>query len=460
MTAKPLARFLLTAVSSGSGKTTMTCAILRAWLKAGETVASFKCGPDYIDPMFHRESVGANYSANLDLFLSDEDTVRRNLARCADLAQLALIEGVMGYYDGVACTDEASSCALARATATPAVLVVDCRGMALSAAALIKGFMTFQADSRIRGVLLNRCPPAVYSGIKAAIEQSCGVPVLGYLPPMKDCVFESRHLGLVTAEETHNLQQKLDALAVQAEQTIDLAALAALAQSAPPLAFKPLMSAFLSDAPIIAVARDAAFCFYYEESLALLQEMGARLISFSPLEDESLPMGCCGLLLGGGYPELYAKRLSENVSMRAAVRGAIAAGMPLIAECGGFLYLHRTLEGMDGERYPMAGIINADAFRTSRPVRFGYAALTARRDNMLCYAGETLYAHSFHYWDSTDAGDAFTAQKPYRDLQWNCVHAGPSIYAGFPHLYLAGNPSAAARFLEASRAYHERGPVL
>ena len=296
MTAKPLARFLLTAVSSGSGKTTMTCAILRAWLKAGETVASFKCGPDYIDPMFHRESVGANYSANLDLFLSDEDTVRRNLARCADLAQLALIEGVMGYYDGVACTDEASSCALARATATPAVLVVDCRGMALSAAALIKGFMTFQADSRIRGVLLNRCPPAVYSGIKAAIEQSCGVPVLGYLPPMKDCVFESRHLGLVTAEETHNLQQKLDALAVQAEQTIDLAALAALAQSAPPLVFKPLEAALSLDAPIIAVARDAAFCFYYEESLALLQEMGARLISFSPLEDESLPMGCCGLL--------------------------------------------------------------------------------------------------------------------------------------------------------------------
>lgn len=365
----------------------------------------------------------------------------------------------MGYYDGAACTDEASSYALARATATPAVLVVDCRGMALSAAALVKGFITFRADSRIRGVLLNRCPPSIYSGMKAAIEQVCGVPVFGYLPPMKDCAFESRHLGLVTAEETRNLQQKLDALAAQAERTIDLDALAALAQSAPPLAFEPLQTGAPSsaDTPVIAVARDAAFCFYYEESLALLREMGARLTSFSPLEDEMLPEGCCGLLLGGGYPELHAKRLSENAAMRSAVRGAIKNGMPLIAECGGFLYLHRTLEGADGERYPMAGVIDADAFPTPRPVRFGYAALTARCDSMLCRAGETLRAHSFHYWDSTDAGEAFTAQKPHRNLQWNCVHAGPALYAGFPHLYLAGNPSAAARFLDAAHAYHERG---
>ncbi|MEY8438430.1 cobyrinate a,c-diamide synthase [Anaerotruncus colihominis] len=460
MTIKPLARFLLAAASSGSGKTTMTCAILRAWLKSGEAVASFKCGPDYIDPMFHRKSVGTIYSANLDLFLSDEDTVRRNLARSADLAQLAVIEGVMGYYDGVAFTDEASSCALARATATPAVLIVDCRGMALSSAALVKGFVTFQSNSQIHGVLLNRCPPPVYSGIKGEIEQTCGVPVFGYLPPMKDCMFESRHLGLVTAEETRDLQQKLDMLAAQAEQTIDLAALAALARSAPPLVFKPLEAAFSSDAPMIAVARDAAFCFYYEESLALLQEMGARLISFSPLKDEAIPKGCSGLLLGGGYPELYAKRLSENTAMRAAIRHAVENGMPLIAECGGFLYLHRALEGMDGEQYPMAGVIDADAFQTSRPVRFGYAALTARRDNMLCHTGETLRVHSFHYWDSTDIGAAFTAQKPHRDLRWNCVHAGPSVYAGFPHLYLAGNPSAAARFLEAARAYHERGALI
>lgn len=449
-------RLLVAAPASGSGKTTVTCALLRALAGHGRRAAAFKCGPDYIDPMFHRESVGAAYSANLDLFLSDGDTARRLLAKGAEHADIALIEGAMGYYDGIAVSSDASAYAVARATGTPVLLVVSCQGMAASVAAQVRGFTGYRPDANIAAVLLNHLSAARYPEVKALVERECGVPVAGYLPPMPGCAFESRHLGLVTAGEAAELGRKLDELAGALERTADLPMLLQIAESAPPLSYEPPCLSRVEGKPRIAVARDAAFCFYYEDTLSLLREMGAELTFFSPLSDATLPEGAGGLLLGGGYPELYAETLSHNGPMRRVVRAAIEGGMPAIAECGGFLYLHRSLEDADGNAHAMAGVIAAEGFRTGRLGRFGYVTLTAREENLLCGAGETLRAHEFHYWDSTGPGAAFAAQKPQSSRGWDCVHAGRTLYAGFPHLYLAGAPKAAERFLRAAADY-QRG---
>lgn len=447
---------MLAAAASGSGKTTFVCALLRALVVRGTRVASFKCGPDYIDPMFHRESVGTSYSANLDLFFSDGATARRLLASGAEGTELAVIEGVMGYYDGVASTTEASSYALAREMKTPVALIVNCRGMSVSAAAQVKGFMAFREDANIACVLLNNLPTALYPEIKALIEHECGIPVAGYLPVMSDCALESRHLGLVTAAEVSCLQEKLDRLARQAEETIDIELLLDIAERASDLYYSPLELPRIDGSPVIAVARDEAFCFYYTDSLKLLEDMGARVCVFSPLRDRTIPENASALYLGGGYPELYAAALSENEQMCKAVKNAVYSGMPTIAECGGFMYLHRAMEDIYGAVYPMAGVIKADCFKTEKLRRFGYASLTAKQDNMLCKAGETLAGHEFHYWDSTDAGTCFTAQKPHRKAHWDCVHAEETLFAGYPHLYLAGQPESAWRFLQAAAAY-QRG---
>ncbi len=453
---QPLPRILFAAPSSASGKTTVTCAVLRALVRRGRKVASFKCGPDYIDPMFHRKSVGTAVSSNLDLFFSDGGMVNRLLGEQARNAGLAVLEGVMGYYDGLAGKSvEASTYAVAEATQTPAVLVVDCRGQSVSVAALVKGFLDFRKDSRISAVVFNRLSPMLYSELKVLVEQECSVAVAGFFPPMPDGALESRHLGLVTADETKDIQRTLDLLAVQAEKTIDLDLLLKLADSAPALDYEKPQIPRLSKPVRIAVADDRAFCFYYQDTLRLLEEEGAELVTFSPLADSALPARIGGLYLGGGYPELYARQLSENTAMRESVKRAVERGVPTIAECGGFLYLHRTLQDAQGIPFPMAGVIDADAVKTEKLSRFGYVTLTAARDNLLCRAGESLPAHEFHYWDSDSCGNDFTAQKPLRSTGWECVHAKGTLWAGFPHLYLPAVPKAAYRFLKAAETYRK-----
>ncbi len=456
MNTQPLPRVLFAAPSSASGKTTVTCAVLRALVGRGLNVASFKCGPDYIDPMFHRKSVGAAVSSNLDLFFSDSSMVKCLIGNQARNADLAVLEGVMGYYDGLAGKSvEASTYAIAKATQTPVVLVVNCRGQSVSVAALVKGFLEFRRDNRIAAVVFNCFSPMLYPELKALVEQECSVAVAGFLPPMPDCTLESRHLGLVTADETNNIQRTLDLLAAQAEKTINLDLLLKLAKSAPALEYEKPQVPRLSEPVRIAVADDRAFCFYYQDTLRLLEEEGAELVRFSPLTESALPEHIGGLYLGGGYPELYAKQLSENVAMRDAVKQAIEQGMPTIAECGGFLYLHRTLQDVNGIPFPMAEVIPADAVKTKKLSRFGYVTLSAARDNLLCLEGESLPAHEFHYWDSNNCGNDFTAQKPLRSTNWACVHAKGNLWAGFPHLYLPAVPKAAYRFLKAAETYRK-----
>lgn len=453
-----LPRLLLAAPSSGSGKTTAVCAVLGALKRKGFSLATFKCGPDYIDPMFHREAIGTRFSGNLDLFFCDEPTVRSLLRKGAKGADLAVLEGVMGYYDGVALSSQASPWHLAKATKTPVILVVNCRGMSVSVAAMIKGYLDFREDHQIKGVLLNQAPPSLYPQMKELIQRECGLPVVGYLPVMKECALESRHLGLVTAGEVENLSQKLERLAVQGEQTLDLELLIKLAGEAPTLKDEPVpFYPPFREHPKVAVAQDKAFSFYYQESLALLEEMGACLIPFSPLEDSAIPKEAQALWLGGGYPELYAQTLSQNVSMRNSIKAALDDGMPVIGECGGFLYLQASLEDSQGISWPMVGYLPGRGFQSEGLRRFGYCALTAKRDNLLCMEGETLPAHEFHRWDSDQPGDSFFARKPQRDTSWECVYTTPRVYAGFPHLYLAGTPKAAERFLRAAIAYGKEG---
>ena len=448
-----LPRLLLCAPASGGGKTTMTCAILEALVERGVKPVAFKCGPDYIDPMFHSEVIGAK-SRNLDLFFLGRDTTRALLYENGATGGVSIIEGVMGYYDGIAMTSDASAYDLARETGTPAVLVLDGRGRALSAAALVKGMAEFRPDANIRGVLLNRISPMLYPRLKEAIEREVGIHVYGFLPERPDCALESRHLGLVTAAEVTGLREKLSVLAGLVRDHVDLEGLLALAQSAPDLDATPMaLPEPVVGRPRIAIAKDNAFCFYYADALHLLERLGAELVEFSPLRDTALPEGCAGLYLGGGYPELYTRELSENTAMLAAIREAIGAGMPAIAECGGFLYLHDTLEDAEGVARPMAGVIHTPATRTDRLRRFGYVTLTARTDGLLGPAGTSFPAHEFHYWESGAPGADFHAQKPQSDRGWDCAYHTETMYAGFPHFHLCAAPDAAARYVAKCAEY-------
>ena len=446
-------RLLLCAPHSGGGKTTVSCCLLQCFANRGLRPVAFKCGPDYIDPMFHSEIIGVP-SRNLDLFFLGREGTRRSLRENGEKGGVALIEGVMGYYDGIAMSTEASAWALARETETPAVLVLEARGLALSAAAAVEGFRRFREPSCIRGVILNRCAPMLYPRLAAAITEETGLPVFGYLPELPDCALESRHLGLVTAAEVEDLREKLARLARQGEKSLDIAGLLALAKSAPPLpAAETPLPPPVAGHPRIAVARDEAFCFYYADALELLERLGAALVDFSPLKDPALPAGCAGLYLGGGYPETHARALSENASMRRSIRTAITGGLPTIAECGGFLYLHDRLEDMEGEFWPMCGVIAAEGYRTPRLSRFGYVTLTTEKAGLLGPAGTVLPGHEFHYWDSRDPGDGLRAEKPQSDRKWRCGHLTETLYAGFPHFHFSAVPDTARRFVEACARY-------
>ena len=449
-------RLMLAAPASGSGKTTVSCGLLRAAQRRGLAPCAFKCGPDYIDPMFHRAVLGLP-SRNLDLFFSGEAEVRGRLASAVSGRGLAVLEGVMGLYDGIGNTDGASSWRLARATDTPVLLVVRPQGTALTLAALVKGLQTFRAQSQIGGVLLNGCTQRMAGLLAPAIQGETGLPVLGFLPVVPQAELPSRHLGLFTPGEIRDLQGKLDRLADQLEETADLEGIFALARSAPPLEGAPLLPAEEDpEGPVVAVARDEAFCFYYEDNLDELRRAGARLAFFSPTEDRGLPPGSCGLYLGGGYPELHARALSGNAPMREAVRRAVEGGMPALAECGGFLYLQKTLEDPEGSAWPMAGALGGAGVKTPRLQRFGYVTLTARGDTPYLRQGETIAAHEFHRWDCTRNGDLCRAERPSGGEGWDCMAARENLLAGFPHLYFPSNPQFAPRFVSACRRYREK----
>ena len=449
------ARILFAAPASGSGKTTVTCGVLQALKRRGIRLSAFKCGPDFIDPMFHQQVIGVP-SGTLDLFFDDETGLRRSFCRHGAGAELSVIEGVMGFYDGWGVdTDQGSTFRIAQTLKAPVVLIVNARGQALSALAELEGFLRFRKDSGIRGVIFNQMSGHVFRSLVPKVREM-GVLPIGFVPRGRELAIESRHLGLVTPGELNDLRERLDKLANLLEETLDLDALLSLARTAPPLDCPPERPLPSLPATRIAVARDRAFCFLYRDNLHLLERMGAELRFFSPLCDSALPEGTQGLLLPGGYPELYAGALSENRAMRAEIAAAVRGGLPCLAECGGFLYLHRALEDTEGVYRPMAGVLDVGAYKTDRLRRFGYVTLRAGSDSAYFAAGETIRAHEFHYWDSEDPGSDLTAEKPAGNRSWPCVHTAGNLLAGFPHLWYESNPNLAERFL---RRCAKRGGV-
>ena len=531
-----LPRLMIAAPGSGSGKTLITCGLLRLLQRHGMQPAAFKCGPDYIDPMFHRQVLGIP-SRNLDTFFSPSDSkynVREILAKTARKcrAQIAVIEGVMGYYDGTGESGmQASSCDLARQTDTPVILVVNAKGMSRSLVPVLKGLAEYESQAaaieaaksasakvkaaeieavktgtagtesarirrQIRGVILNRISAGMFPLMKKWIEQDTELKVIRYVPQENSISWGSRHLGLLQPEEVTGLQDQIDRLADILEETIDLDALLETAR----MAGSYMMPGVIEDTkkkseppdmpikeidtkneekktennsevacgnsayrPRIAVARDEAFSFYYEDNLELLQECGGQLVFFSPLHDSELPPAD-GLLLGGGYPELHARELAGNARMKAQIRSCAERGMPILAECGGFMYLQEYLDlpenKENGGRFEMCGVLAGTSRMTERLVRFGYIEIGKKegRPGPAGYLpeGHTIRGHEFHYFDSTDNGEACTARKPGGKRSWDCIVVKEGIMAGYPHLYYRSDPAFAAGFVEKCREFAEK----
>lgn len=457
-------RLVIAAPGSGSGKTLAVCGILTSLLAAGKKPAAFKCGPDYIDPMFHETVIGTA-SKNLDTFFAGEELVRQLFLEEAKHADLSVIEGVMGYYDGLAGTSlSASTYDVARTLEAPVILVVDAAKTSVSVMALLKGFREFRQDSLIRGVIFNQLSPSRYEGMKQLTEEELGIPVCGYLPKMEDMDLESRHLGLVMPGEIEKWKEKLQKLEKQCRISLDLPLLEKIASTAPDMEegeldipvkeiSQKLLQKDSQKPPVVAVAKDAVFSFYYKDNLRLLEKLGAQLLEFSPLNDREIPREADALLLGGGYPELYGAHLEENLPMRQSVKQALSSGMPCMAECGGFLYLQEEMEDPEGRHYKMAGFLPGKSFYKGRLSRFGYVSLTAQKDGAFAKEKEIIRGHEFHYMDTDANGDAFQACKPITGRNWECGVTGEAFYAGFPHLYLYSMPDFAGRFVRKAEEY-------
>jgi cobyrinic acid a,c-diamide synthase len=432
---------MIAAPSSGSGKTLVTCGILQALINRGLKTASFKCGPDYIDPMFHSRIIGTR-SKNLDAFFVDEDTLRYLFAKGADGCDISVIEGVMGFYDGIAVDSSfASSCDVSLKTRTPVILLLDCRGASLSVIPVVKGFLEFR-ENRIAGVIFNRMSEKVFKTIAPEIEKM-GVKAIGYVPKVDDLVLESRHLGLVLPHEVADLKDKLNRLAGVLETTLDIDKMLEIARNAPDLdAVAPELP--MPDGKVrIGLADDEAFCFIYEDNLDILRRMGAEIVRFSPLRDRALP-DVDGIILPGGYPELHMEELESNSSMRESVKAALKGGMPCMAECGGFMYLHSGIEDAEGRIRPMCGVIDGNVRDKHKLIRFGYA--TFSKD------GLWVKGHEFHYWDSDDCGSDWIAEKN-SGKSYECIHDDGRTVAGFPHFYYYSNPELPLEFIRRCLAY-------
>lgn len=470
-------RLLLAAGASGSGKTLITCGILQALKNRNLEVSSFKCGPDYIDPMFHSNVIHTK-ARNLDTFFTDRETTTYLFTRAAKGADISILEGVMGFYDGLGgISTKASAYDLANTIDAPVVFIVNGKGMSVSLVAYIKGFLEYKSDHHIKGIILNQVSSTLYTEIKSFIEKELDIQVYGYVPKIEEYLIESRHLGLVLPDEVIGLKKKLNGLASILEETVDIDGLIELANKASELEVsivKQFDISCLIDKKIcydeknrkkgfekdiekyplrIAVARDSAFCFIYEDNLELLKQMGAELVEFSPMKEKRLPLNIHGILLYGGYPELFAKELSENKEMIQEIYTAIKSGMPCLAECGGFMYLHQEMEDMMGKSYSMVGIVEGKCYKTERLKRFGYIELEAKKQQMFGMDIGSIKGHEFHYFDSTSCGDAFEAKKPLRNRTWNCIYGTETLIAGFPHFYYYSNLKVPERFLDKCMDY-------
>lgn len=424
--------FIIAGTNSGCGKTTVSIGLMALLKSLGHAVAPFKTGPDYIDPLFH-EKIVQTPSYNLDSFLLSDSAINYLFQKHTRNKSIAIVEGVMGMYDGLGQHSQGSAHELSNILGLPVVLVVNCKGLYQSVAAIVKGFSTMKPDARVKGVILNHCSSDDhYQFLKEIIEKECGLACIGYVPYNKDIVLESRHLGLIQAEEVDDLNDKVNQLCQTLSSTIDVQALLDLAEL--PLRDEvdfPQPQLDLSELHI-GVASDKAFRFYYQDNMELLQELGATLHYFSPLKDDAIPTECNCLYLGGGYPEVFAADLVANVTIRKQIKQKIKDGMPVYAECGGLMYLTQKIIDLDGKDYPMAGVFNSSVQMTKRLQRFGYAELD--------YAGIRTRCHEFHHsklieYNTPNYQKAYHLNKPDKNLEWSCGLHYKNCLAGYAHLH-------------------------
>ncbi len=460
----PMPRLLLAAPMSGSGKTTVMAGLIAAFVAQGLRVAPFKVGPDYIDPSYHALAAGRP-CLNLDAWMLPPDVIPSLVARRSCTADLALIEGVMGLFDGYSGSDDTGSSAqIARLTATPVLLVLDVRAQARTAAALVQGLRDFDPRLTLVGVILNRVgSPRHAQMVTAAIEAHVGLPVVGALHRDDALHLPERHLGLVPTAEPGHWPAWLEQASTLVAAQVDLARVLELAQHAPPLLAsdtdRPASIAAppARARPVIAVADDAAFSFHYQDNLDLLSEAGATVVRFSPLSDPKLPPNTQALYLGGGFPELYAAQLAANATLREDIRQAAAAGMPIYAECGGLMYLTETLHDPAGQSFPMVGVLPGCSRMTAR-LTLGYRTVQPATTNWLLHPNETLRGHEFHYsiWER-DAAQIPPAYTILPDQWHDQVRTDGAlignVLASYVHLHFLAHPALATRFVAAAQAY-------
>jgi len=534
---------MIAATGSGCGKTTITCGLLKALLNKGLNTKSYKCGPDYIDPMFHKAVLGIE-SENLDLFLSTREEINE-IFYGNDSKEVQVVEGVMGLFDGInSLSNEGSSYDLACKLDIPVVLVVNAHGMGRSLLAIIRGFKAMDEDNRIKAVILNQISPMYFDTIVQVIEEELGITVLGYFPKLTDCSLESRYLGLKMPNEIEKLENDIAKAAGIIADTINIEKLLEISKVDENAVKSRLEGGYgcndwhgqcgrcsefdecdecgernkcsefnksgecnksgeFKDEVVcsdnnkepfskirIGIARDEAFCFVYEANLRLLRKLGAELVEFSPMRDTKLPDNIDGLILGGGYPELHAQVLSDNAAMRSKLKQAIDSGLPSLAECGGFMYLHDSI-CVEGQNYPMVGAIEGNCSKKDKLVRFGYLTIYEKsgsfidgkyllregdeglngidapncNDKTACDNGIKgheelkgnygIKGHEFHYYDSTNNGADAVSQKPNGNRSWEAAHITDNHWWGFAHLYYPSNIAFAKSFVDKCKKWRD-----
>ncbi|WIV11812.1 cobyrinate a,c-diamide synthase [Proteiniborus sp. MB09-C3] len=450
-------RVVIAGTHSGCGKTTVSLGIMAALTRRGKKVAPFKVGPDYIDPSFHRFVTG-NPSYNLDSWILDSNTVRYLFNKNIQNMDISIIEGVMGMHDGFGIDRSNGSTAhVAKITKTPVILVAEAKAMSTSAAALVMGYMMYDKDVEVKGVIFNKvCGEKHYEMLKLVVERDLGIKCLGYFPKNADISLKSRHLGLIPADEVEELNQKIDGLVELVEKYIDLNALEEIANVEDiETVENPAKDILMKYKGLkIGIAMDTAFSFYYQHNLQLMEEAGVQLLPFSPLKDTSVPAEVDGLYIGGGFPEMFAENLEENTSMRTDIKTLLDNGLPAYAECGGLMYLTEGIVDLQGQYHNMVGFFDAKSMMTNRLNRFGYV-------NVETKTGIKIRAHEFHRSciEKNDALEYYYHVTKYREKfigEWKCGLVKNNVVAGYPHIHFYSNLEFLEEFLNKCLDYKSR----
>lgn len=450
---------MIAATSSGIGKTTLSLGLMAAFKKRGLKVQPFKVGPDYIDPGFHKLVTG-NPSYNLDSWMLEEDVIKFLFHKNMQDKDIGIIEGVMGLYDGIGIErkTQGSSAHISKILKTPVLLVIDGSAMSTSAAAMVLGYQLYDPEVDIQGVVINRVSgQSHYALLKEVIERDTKVKCLGYLPKDLNLSLNSRHLGLVPAEEIEDFKEKLDLLADYVENYVDLDGILQLSEQTKSIEFQRDYTApYLGygQGLTLGILKDKAFHFYYQDNIDLLIDMGVKIQYISPLEDAKLPKDMDGLYLGGGFPEVFAKELQENQSFKNSLHKALKSGLPAYGECGGLMYLTQGIQDLEGQYYEMIGFFPTWSVMTKRLQRFGYVEVETKK-------GIKIKAHEFHHSKIIDNESLHYHYKVKKNRRgqalrtWQCGLKRKNVLAGYPHIHFYSNMNFIKDFLKLCKDYQQ-----